>query len=290
MATVDELVRLAEHPKFVGIGESGLDYHYSAESKANPAGKPANSYRRRARNRPAADHSCPRRRRGHDGTHPVPRLHAHCAYDCVHALLFLRCGAGASRARHRFLPFDVGHCRLPQRAARCARFSPPHRAPESLLKPMRPILRRHPIAVSATSPDTPCSHRPQGGAQALGMDWPDFAAQTQKKLRASVPEGRPRPGGGLMAQLPIRHPGLRLVGRRAARRRALGRMRPRRASQRPAPLCSILIEQEGAEGITRVLIDTHPRSARATSRCRRSESLTPCSTLIQPCRPCARAR
>ncbi|MBW6416872.1 TatD family hydrolase [Celeribacter sp. PS-C1] len=32
LATVDELVALAEHPKFVGIGETGLDYHYTAES------------------------------------------------------------------------------------------------------------------------------------------------------------------------------------------------------------------------------------------------------------------
>lgn len=32
MATVDQLVALARHPKFVGIGESGLDYHYTAES------------------------------------------------------------------------------------------------------------------------------------------------------------------------------------------------------------------------------------------------------------------
>lgn len=32
MATVDELVALAQHPKFVGIGESGLDYHYTADS------------------------------------------------------------------------------------------------------------------------------------------------------------------------------------------------------------------------------------------------------------------
>ncbi len=32
MANVDELVALAQHPKFVGIGESGLDYHYTAES------------------------------------------------------------------------------------------------------------------------------------------------------------------------------------------------------------------------------------------------------------------
>lgn len=34
MATVDELVALARHPKFVGIGESGLDYHYTADTKA----------------------------------------------------------------------------------------------------------------------------------------------------------------------------------------------------------------------------------------------------------------
>ena len=32
LATVEELVALADHPKFVGIGETGLDYHYTAES------------------------------------------------------------------------------------------------------------------------------------------------------------------------------------------------------------------------------------------------------------------
>lgn len=32
--TVEELVALAAHPKFVGIGETGLDYHYTAESAA----------------------------------------------------------------------------------------------------------------------------------------------------------------------------------------------------------------------------------------------------------------
>ncbi len=34
MATVEELVRLSRHPKMVGIGETGLDYHYTAETKA----------------------------------------------------------------------------------------------------------------------------------------------------------------------------------------------------------------------------------------------------------------
>lgn len=32
LTSVDELVALAQHPKFVGIGETGLDYHYTADS------------------------------------------------------------------------------------------------------------------------------------------------------------------------------------------------------------------------------------------------------------------
>ena len=34
LATVEQLVALASHPKFVGIGETGLDYHYTADSAA----------------------------------------------------------------------------------------------------------------------------------------------------------------------------------------------------------------------------------------------------------------
>jgi TatD DNase family protein len=34
LVTVEQLVGLDAHPKFVGIGETGLDYHYTSESKA----------------------------------------------------------------------------------------------------------------------------------------------------------------------------------------------------------------------------------------------------------------
>ncbi len=32
LVTVDQLVALSQHPKFVGIGETGLDYHYTADT------------------------------------------------------------------------------------------------------------------------------------------------------------------------------------------------------------------------------------------------------------------
>ena len=32
LASADELIKIAQHPKMVGIGETGLDYHYTADS------------------------------------------------------------------------------------------------------------------------------------------------------------------------------------------------------------------------------------------------------------------
>jgi TatD DNase family protein len=34
MTTVDQLIEISQHPKMVGIGETGLDYHYTSDSAA----------------------------------------------------------------------------------------------------------------------------------------------------------------------------------------------------------------------------------------------------------------
>ena len=72
LARVDELVALARHPKFVGIGETGSTTTIPPRAPRRSAA-PARPHRRRARDGPAADHPCPRRRRRH-GRDPARRL------------------------------------------------------------------------------------------------------------------------------------------------------------------------------------------------------------------------
>ena len=62
MASVDDLIALTRHPKMVGIGETGLDYHYTAESAEVQKTSLRITYRGRAGHWPAADH--PRARCG----------------------------------------------------------------------------------------------------------------------------------------------------------------------------------------------------------------------------------
>ena len=52
--TVDSLAEIARHPKLVGIGESGLDYHYDHSPPGRAAGQLPHPYPGRPGDRPAA--------------------------------------------------------------------------------------------------------------------------------------------------------------------------------------------------------------------------------------------
>jgi len=60
MATTDQLIALARHPKCVGIGETGLDYHYTSDSAQAQQGS-LRLHIGRPRHRPAPDRPRPRR-------------------------------------------------------------------------------------------------------------------------------------------------------------------------------------------------------------------------------------
>ncbi|MEM0923048.1 MAG: TatD family hydrolase [Pseudomonadota bacterium] len=81
MATVEELVALAAHPKLVGIGETGLDYHYTADT----AGLQQESLRlhieaSRQSGLPLIIHS---RAADHDMARILAEEHAAGPYPCV---------------------------------------------------------------------------------------------------------------------------------------------------------------------------------------------------------------
>ena len=68
---VERLVALAAHPRCVGIGEAGLDYHYDKTPRdASPSACSARISPPRAKDGSAARHPLARRRRGH-GAHPA---------------------------------------------------------------------------------------------------------------------------------------------------------------------------------------------------------------------------
>ena len=93
LASVDELVRLAAHPKFVGIGETGLDYHYTADSKA------VQQDSLRIHITAARETGLPLIIHARDADEDMARIlaeeHAHGAYDCV--MHCFSSGAGLAR-------------------------------------------------------------------------------------------------------------------------------------------------------------------------------------------------
>jgi TatD DNase family protein len=175
LVTVEELVALAAHPKFVGIGETGLDYHYTAESAE------VQKQSLRIHIAAARETGLPLIIHARDADGDMARIlteeYRGGAYACVlHCFssgpdlakaaldlgFYLSMSGIAAFPRSRdlrdiFAAAPVDRILVETDAPYLA--PPPHRG------------RRNEPAYSV--------HTAQKGAEVFGMDWPDFAAQTE---------------------------------------------------------------------------------------------------------------
>jgi len=175
MAAVDELVKLARHPKFVGIGETGLDYHYTAESaEVQRQSLRIHIVAARQTGLPLIIHA---RAADADMARILTEEYRNGAYACV-----MHCfSSGATLAR---AALDLGfYLSMSGIAA----------FPKS--QELRDIFASAPVERILVETDAPylappphrgqrnepafSVHTAQVGAAIFGMDWPDFAAQTQ---------------------------------------------------------------------------------------------------------------
>ncbi len=156
------------------------------------------------------------------------------AYACVMHCFSSGRGAGPRGARSGVLPVDVGHRRLPEiaGAARDLRRRPARPDPG---RDRRPYLAPPPHRGKRNEPAY-TAHTARVGAEVFGLDYADFAARTQANFDRLFAKAAALRGRRLMARAALHHPRLRLVGRRAAAGRPLGRLRPRQPEEHPPPL------------------------------------------------------
>jgi len=175
MATVDELVALARHPKFVGIGETGLDYHYTADSaEVQKQSLRIHITAARETGLPLIIHA---RAADDDMARILAEEYRNGAYSCV-----MHCfSSGPELARAALdLGFYLsmsGIAAFPRSQELRDIFSsvPVDRV---LLETDAPYLAPPPYRGKRNEPAYTV-HTGQVGAEVFGMDWPDFAAQTE---------------------------------------------------------------------------------------------------------------
>ncbi|MEO1788253.1 MAG: TatD family hydrolase, partial [Pseudomonadota bacterium] len=175
MATVDALVALADHPKLVGIGETGLDYHYTAESMA------VQQESLRVHIEAARQTKLPLIIHARDADEDMARIlseeHAAGAYTCVmHCFSSGRALAEAALDLGFYLSMS-GIAAFPRSGELRAIFAdaPVDRV---LVETDAPYLAPPPHRGKRNEPAY-SAHTARVGAEVFGMDYADFAAQTE---------------------------------------------------------------------------------------------------------------
>ena len=178
LTTFDELVEMSKHPKFVGIGETGLDYHYTAES----ADIQKESLRihiavARETGLPLIIHA---RGADDDMARILAEEHANGAYTCV-----MHCFSSSPELARAALDLGFylsmsGISTFPksQEVRDIFTAAPVERI---LVETDAPYLAPPPHRGKRNEPAY-TAHTARVGADVFGMDYADFAAQTQSNF------------------------------------------------------------------------------------------------------------
>jgi TatD DNase family protein len=174
MATVDDLVEIVKHPKMVGIGETGLDYHYTSESAI------AQQESLRIHIEAARQTGLPLIIHARDADDDMARIltdeHRAGAYTCV--MHCFSSGAGLARAALDlgFYLSMSGIAAFPKSTELREIFAA---APVDriLVETDSPYLAPPPHRGKRNEPAY-TAHTARVGAEVFGMSYPDFAAQT----------------------------------------------------------------------------------------------------------------
>lgn len=178
LASTDELIALAKHPKFVGIGETGLDYHYTAES-ADIQKKSLRIHIDAARQTglPLIIHA---RAADDDMARILAEEHAQGAYACV-----MHCFSSSAALAHAALDLGFylsmsGIATFPksQEVRDIFAAAPVDRI---LVETDAPYLAPPPHRGKRNEPAY-TAHTARKGAEVFGMDYAGFAAQTQNNF------------------------------------------------------------------------------------------------------------
>ncbi|KGM86578.1 hydrolase, TatD family [Roseovarius mucosus DSM 17069] len=175
LVTVDQLVKLAEHPKFVGIGETGLDYHYTAESaEVQKTSLRVHIEAARRTGLPLIIHA---RDADDDMARILSEEYRNGDYTCV-----MHCFSSSAALARAALDLGFylsmsGIAAFPKsQALRDIFASAP--VDRILLETDAPYLAPPPHRGRRNEPAYTL-HTGQKGAEVFGMDWPEFAAQTE---------------------------------------------------------------------------------------------------------------
>lgn len=175
MVSVAELVALAAHPKFVGIGETGLDYHYTSESAAvQQESLRLHIEAARQTKLPLIIHA---RAADDDMARILQDEHAAGAFTCVmHCFSSTRALAESALELGFYLSMS-GIAAFPKSGELRAIFAD---APVDriLVETDAPYLAPPPHRGKRNEPAY-TAHTARVGAEVFGMDYPAFAAQTE---------------------------------------------------------------------------------------------------------------